>query len=78
MQMPTDYARPALQSSSGAVELFKIDKQQSEALKSWSQKQNATLFMSLLSLIKVLLHRYSHQEDICIGTPIAGRQQHEV
>ena len=40
--------------------------------------EGATLFMTLLAAFKVLLHRYSGQHDICVGTPIAGRQQTEV
>src|SRR3954454_6708463 len=43
-----------------------------------SQQQGATLFMSLLAAFKVLLYRYTGQTDICVGTPIAGRQQQEL
>ncbi|HKH61041.1 MAG TPA: amino acid adenylation domain-containing protein [Flavitalea sp.] len=78
LQLPTDFSRPLLQSTKGSYVNFKISKEISSALISLSQQQGATLFMTLLSAFKVLLHRYSGQEDICVGTPIAGRQQQEV
>ncbi|HET9278545.1 MAG TPA: condensation domain-containing protein, partial [Flavitalea sp.] len=78
LQLPTDYIRPAFQSTRGSYINFKISKELSTALISLSQKQGATLFMTLLATFKVLLHRYSGQQDICVGTPIAGRQQQEV
>src|SRR4030088_2195589 len=43
-----------------------------------SQQQGATLYMTLLTAFKVLLYRYSGQEDICVGTPVAGRNQQEL
>ena len=78
LQLPTDYNRPAFQSTRGAYINFKINKEVSSELTSLSQGQGATLFMTLLTVFKVLLHRYSGQQDICVGTPIAGRQQQEV
>ena len=78
LQLPTDYVRPALQSRHGAITKFRIDKKLTTALQLLSQQQGVTLFMVLLATFKVLLHRYSGQRDICVGTPIAGRQQHEL
>ena len=78
MQLPADFIRPAIQSTKGAVKGFRIDKELSEQLQVLSQQQGATLFMTLLAAFKVLLYRYSHQSDICVGTPIAGRFQQEV
>lgn len=43
-----------------------------------AKEQGATLFMTLLAALKVLLGRYSGQQDICIGSPVANRTQHEV
>ncbi|WP_225000436.1 non-ribosomal peptide synthetase, partial [Cesiribacter sp. SM1] len=57
---------------------FSLDKELSLKLEQFSNQQGATLFMSLLSAFKVLLYRYSGQEDICVGSPIAGRLQPEV
>ncbi len=78
LQLPTDYKRPAVWSDNGASQEFTIEKELSQQLTSLSQKHGATLFMTLLAAFKVLLHRYSGQNDICVGTPIAGRQQAEI
>jgi amino acid adenylation domain-containing protein len=78
LQLPTDYSRPALQTTKGAVVRFDIDRNLREKLQQLSHQQGCTLFMTLLAAFKVLLHKYSSQSDICVGTPIAGRQQPEV
>lgn len=78
LQLPTDFTRPAIRSAKGALKRFKVDKALSEQLKILGNQQGTTLFMILLTGIKVLFHRYSGQEDICIGSPIANRTQHEV
>ena len=78
LQLPTDYARPVVQSARGAVAGFMIDKDLSSALQQMSQQHDTTLFMTLLAAFKVLLYRYTGQQDICVGTPIAGRQQQEL
>ncbi len=78
LQLPTDYARPVVQSSKGATYPIRIEKKLSEELNKLTKQSGATLFMTMLSALKVLLSRYSGQEDICVGTPVAGRQQPEV
>ncbi len=78
LQLRADYKRPPIWSTQGASAEFNIDKNLSRQLLELSQKQGVTLFMTLLAAFKVLLHRYSGQSDICVGTPIAGRQQIEV
>ena len=78
LQLPTDYARPVVQSARGAVAGFMIDNDLSSALQPMSQQHGTTLFMTLLAAFKVLLYRYTGQKDICVGTPIAGRQQQEL
>ena len=78
LQLPSDYSRPVVQSSRGATHNFKINKELSGQLVDLSHQQGATLFMTLLTAFKVLLYRYSGQEDICVGTPIAGRGQQEL
>jgi NRPS condensation-like uncharacterized protein len=77
IDLPLDYSRPPVQSVRGAVSSFKIDSDLSNRLKQLSHEKNTTLFMTLLAVYKVLLHRYSNQETITVGTPIAGRQQLE-
>ena len=78
LQLPTDHPRPPLQSFQGAHHRFSLPLALSEDLKALSQREGATLFMTLLAAFSVLLLRYSGQEDILIGTPIANRQQSEI
>ncbi len=76
--LPTDFPRPEQQSIRGGGEVLYIEKELADALKSLSLKSGATLYMTLLAAFNVLLHRYSGQEDICIGMPIANREQKEI
>ncbi len=78
LDLPTDYSRPAIQSNEGSSIGFELDKELSDALNSICQQEGVTLFMLLLSAFKVVLSRYSGQEDICVGTPIANRTQWEL
>ncbi len=73
LEFPSDYPRPAVQTTHGTTLGFRLDNQLVSQLQQLSQQQGATLFMTLLSVFKILLHRYSGQEDICVGTPTANR-----
>jgi amino acid adenylation domain-containing protein len=77
LEMPTDKPRPATQSFRGAAETFQLSGATLERLKSLSREQQATLFMTLESAFAVLLHRYTGQDDIIVGTPISGRTRTE-
>ncbi len=76
--LPLDYPRPARQSYKGALVEQSIDSQLLKKLKILAQDAGVTLFMLLQSAYAVLMHRYSGQGDIVIGTPIANREQAEV
>ncbi|SFE91411.1 non-ribosomal peptide synthase domain TIGR01720/amino acid adenylation domain-containing protein [Chitinophaga sp. CF118] len=78
LNLPTDYPRPAVQSTNGAVVRFEIEDSLTDALHQLGRQQGTTLFMTLFSAFQVLLYRYSSQENICVGTPVAGRRQQEV
>ncbi len=78
LDLPTDRPRPAVQTFRGTRQFFKIDAATSQALKTLSRAEGATLFMTLLAAFQTLLHRYTGQEDICVGTPVAGRNRAEV
>jgi amino acid adenylation domain-containing protein/non-ribosomal peptide synthase protein (TIGR01720 family) len=78
LELPADFVRPAIQSMKGAVVKSTIDKALANQLLTLSQAEGATLFMTLCSAFNILLYKYTGQHDICIGTPIAGRQQQEV
>ncbi len=78
LQLPADYTRPAVRSTKGALAAFTIDNELTRKLNEVSQQHGATLYMTLLAAFNVLLYRYSAQEDICVGTSIAGRPQQEL
>ena len=78
LQLPTDYNRPPVRGTRGASTGFKIDREVASQLHELSRLQGVSLFMLLLAAFKVLLHRYSSQDDISVGTSIASRQQKEL
>ncbi|MBW4575234.1 MAG: amino acid adenylation domain-containing protein [Aphanothece sp. CMT-3BRIN-NPC111] len=78
LQLPTDRPRPAVATFQGAQQSFVLSKALTEALKALSQREGVTLFMTLLAAFKVLLHRYTGQDDIPVGSPIANRNREEI
>ncbi len=78
LDLPTDRPRPAVQTFRGASHSFHLSEPLSEALRGLARREEATLFMTLLAAFAALLARYSHQDDIVIGTPVAGRSQVEL
>ena len=77
LDLPTDHPRPQLQSFRGASRSLRIPDDLSAALKELNRREGVTMFMTLLSAFQILLYRYSGQDDINIGTPIAGRERLE-
>jgi hypothetical protein len=78
LQLPTDFKRPSIWNASGDTETDQINKLLTKQLRALSQDNRSTLFMTLLAAFKVLLFRHSSQTDVCVGTPIAGRDQKEL
>ena len=78
LQLPTDRPRPALVSYRGGRAQFLLNLEVTERLRELSQHEGATLFMTLVAAFNTLLYRYSGQDDIVIGTPIAGRNRPEI
>ena len=78
LELPTDRPRPAIQTYRGARQHLVLSKTLSESLNSLSRREGVTLFMTLLSAFVTLLYRYSGQEDIVVGSPIAGRTRVEI
>ena len=78
LDLPTDRPRPAIQTYRGATQTFKLRGEVGDALRQLSRREGVTLFMTLLAAFKTLLYRYSNQEDILVGSPIAGRNRAEV
>src|SRR5439155_26184250 len=75
---PTDRPRPAVQSYRGARQRVRLSAEVTQGLKALGQEEGTTLFMTLLAGFQALLHRYSRQEEIVVGTPIANRTHAEV
>lgn len=76
--LPANYSRPLQQSMRGCEVSHTIPVQLKEQLTHLANANGCTLFMTLLAAFKVLLFRYSEQNDICVGSPVAGRQHHEL
>jgi amino acid adenylation domain-containing protein len=77
LALPTDRPRPAVQSFRGSTLHFTLDAELSARLGELAQREGASLFMVLLAAFKVLLARYSRQEDQSMGFPVANRQRSE-
>ncbi len=77
LELPTDRARPSLQTFHGRRVSTYISAGLADRLQKVSRGQNATFFMILLAAFNVLLRQYSGQEDILVGTPTAGRLKSE-
>src|SRR5829696_131922 len=77
LELPTDRPRPPVQSIWGAKHFLKIPKQFTDTLRAIAQEEKASLFMTLLAAWKVLLHRYTGQNDIVVGAPVANRNRSE-
>ena len=77
LELPTDRPRPAIQTYSGARQSFTIPKSTCDRLQKLGRQAGVTLYMSLLAAFQTLLYRYSSQEDILVGSPIAGRNRAE-
>jgi len=78
LQLPTDYPRPKIQGFSGDSVRFDFSARQTGELIALAHRYQGTLYMILLALYYVLLFRLSGQEDIVIGTPVAGRTNSDV
>lgn len=78
LELPTDRPRPPIQTFSGDIIEVRIPADLTRSLNEISRNSGATLFMTLMASFSFLLGRYSGQEDVCIGTPIANRTRPEL
>lgn len=74
ISLPTDYPQKPTHSFQVASKTFQLSRKLSEALRHLSRAEGVTLFMTLLAAFKILLYRYSGQDDISVGTPTLGRE----
>ncbi|MHC5762852.1 amino acid adenylation domain-containing protein [Nostoc sp.] len=78
LNLPTDRPRLAVQTYQGARQPLQLSKSLSKALLALGQQEGVTLFITLLAAFQALLYRYTQQEDIGIGSPIANRNRSEI
>jgi amino acid adenylation domain-containing protein len=78
LDLPTDRPRPAVLTHAGAREHVTLPGELGAGLRQLSRQCEATLYMTLLAAFQALLGRYSGQQDIAVGTPVAGRQRLEL
>ena len=78
LELPLDHPRPATQSFRGGKARYEINTQLAVGLENLAKREGATLFMVMLAAFKTLLHRYTGQEDIVVGSPIANRNRKEL
>jgi amino acid adenylation domain-containing protein len=77
LNLPTDFSRPSSQNYRGACESISLPKILTEKIKTFASQEGATLFMTLLAAFQTLLFRYTGQENIVVGSPIASRNHPE-
>ncbi|MGW4115980.1 amino acid adenylation domain-containing protein [Actinosynnema sp. NPDC004786] len=78
LELPTDRPRPPVRSTRGDSRPFAAPAPVMARLRELARHEGATPFMAVLAAFLVLLHRYSREEDIVVGTPVAGRGRREV
>jgi len=78
LEMPADHSRPLVQTFRGARQSLRFSKTVGDGLKVLSRQAGVTLFMTLLAAFKVLLHGYTNQADLVVGTPTANRNRLEL
>ncbi|HST58882.1 MAG TPA: amino acid adenylation domain-containing protein, partial [Longimicrobium sp.] len=77
LEVPTDRPRPAVAGTRSATASFALSPEASRALRSVAQREGVTPFMTLLAAFQLLLGRWSGQDDVVVGTPVAGRTRAE-
>ena len=78
IDLPTDHARPPVQTFRGATHTFQLDEDLSLRVLALRAEQNVTLFTLTLAAFQTLMHRYCRQDDIVVGSPLAGRVHPEL
>jgi len=78
LNLPTDRLRPVVPSYRGEKQFLELPEDLTQALEALSHQEGVTLFMTLLTTFQTLLYRYTQQEDIAVGSPIANRNRSEI
>jgi amino acid adenylation domain-containing protein/non-ribosomal peptide synthase protein (TIGR01720 family) len=77
LELPTDRPRPLAPTYRGTTLEFQIPPAMRDALQALNRREGSTMFMTLLAAFQTLLYRYTGQQDVGVGTPIAGRSKRE-
>ncbi|HMH45801.1 MAG TPA: amino acid adenylation domain-containing protein [Pyrinomonadaceae bacterium] len=77
LELPTDLPRPAIQTFNGEQLSFQLPRRLTDALKALSRREGTTLFMTLLAAFQIVLHRYTDEDDLVIGTVTTSRKRSE-
>ncbi|HEY0097017.1 MAG TPA: condensation domain-containing protein, partial [Archangium sp.] len=78
LELPTDRPRPVVRTARGASQPVRLSREVSEGLVALCRQEGMTPFMGLLAAFQVLLSRYARQQDVSVGSPIAGRSRSEL
>jgi amino acid adenylation domain-containing protein len=78
LDLPTDYPQPKVRSSQGHTRVFRIPSSADEQLRLLARSESTTPYVVLLAAFVALLHRYTEQDDIVIGTPVVGRTRFDL
>jgi len=78
LTLPTDYPRPVIQDYEGMTRTFNLDIHETKALKQMALRNKTTLYVVLLTIYNIFLSKLGSQEDIVVGTPVAGRRHPDV
>lgn len=77
LDLPVDHKRPEIQDYRGQSHSFVLDQESTIKLKALANKQGVSLYILLTAVTQLLLHRYTRQNDIIVGTPVSGRDHAE-
>ncbi|MDZ7949837.1 non-ribosomal peptide synthetase [Nostoc sp. DedQUE09] len=78
LKLPTDRPRPTVQTSHGAQQSIELSEAVIKQLKAITRQEGVTVFMLLLAAFQTFLYRYTGQDDIAVGTPVANRNRDEI
>jgi amino acid adenylation domain-containing protein len=78
LELPLDFYRPEIKTYNGATHRFQFKPSAAERISQLAKQAGVSLFMTLMAGVAVLLKKYANQDDLVIGTPVAGREQQQL
>ncbi|WP_121639835.1 non-ribosomal peptide synthetase [Virgibacillus sp. Bac330] len=77
LNLPLDFERPKIQTYRGDTVVFDLSRDLKDSVEKFNRENESTMFMTLLSAYYLMLHKLTHQDDVVIGIPVAGREDEE-